>query len=61
MKKKQQPAVYNVAEENETYADDGTDLSLIRWMLSLSPTERLITLQNNVNAILKLRYAKSNR
>jgi hypothetical protein len=31
------------------------DLTLIRWMLSLSPAERLQVLQDNVGAILRLR------
>jgi hypothetical protein len=41
-------------------ADDGVDVSLIRWMLSLTPRERLQVLQQNVNSILKLRHAKRN-
>jgi hypothetical protein len=31
------------------------DLTLVRWMLSLSPAERLQVLQENVGAILRLR------
>jgi hypothetical protein len=38
--------------------EDGVDVSLIRYMLSLTPKERLEMLQNNVNAILKIRKAK---
>jgi hypothetical protein len=37
------------------YSDDGVDLSLIRWMLSLTPAERLQYLQNHVNEILAIR------
>lgn len=37
------------------YSDDGVDLSLIRWMLSLTPAERLRFLQRQVNAILLVR------
>lgn len=33
----------------------GVDITLIRWMLSLTPAKRLQVLQNNVNAILRLR------
>ena len=33
----------------------GVDRSLIRWMLSLSPTERLLAIQQQVNAIQELR------
>jgi hypothetical protein len=31
------------------------DDSLILWMLSLTPAERLAVLQDNVNAVLKIR------
>jgi hypothetical protein len=31
------------------------DLTLIRWMLSLTPAERLRVLQDHVNAVLRLR------
>jgi hypothetical protein len=34
------------------YSEDGVDLTLIRWMLSLTPAERLQVLQRQVNAIL---------
>jgi len=37
------------------YSEDGVDLSLIRWMLSLTPAERLVFLQRQINAILKIR------
>jgi len=42
-------------EENPTYSQDGVDLTLIWWMLSLSPLERLETLQQTVQSILRLR------
>ena len=38
-----------------THSEDGVDLTLIRWMLSLTPAERLQVLQNNVRSILRLR------
>ena len=38
--------------------DDGVDVSLIRWMLSLTPKQRLQVLQQSVNSIIKLRNAK---
>lgn len=44
------------AEEN-AYSEDGVDLTLIRWMLSLSPTERLKNLQQNVRNIMRLQDA----
>jgi len=46
-------------EENPTYSQDGVDLTLIRWMLSLSPLERLETLQQTVQSILRLRGEES--
>ncbi|HEV2175923.1 MAG TPA: hypothetical protein VGW33_01760 [Terriglobia bacterium] len=38
-----------------THSPDGVDLSLIRWMLSLTPAERLQVLQQNVDSLLRLR------
>jgi hypothetical protein len=37
------------------YSEDGVDLSLIRWMLSLTPAERLDILHQHVNGILEIR------
>ena len=37
--------------------DDGVDATLIRWMLSLTPAERLRVLERHVNAIHRLRAA----
>jgi hypothetical protein len=37
------------------YSPDGVDLTLIRWMLSLTPAERLEFLEQHVNAILAIR------
>lgn len=51
------------AENNATFASsashnaDGVDRTLIRWFLSLTPTERLETLENFVNDILEIRNA----
>ena len=41
--------------EEKAYSDSGVDLTLIDWMLSLTPTERLVALQNNINTIMRLR------
>ena len=56
LKKEEHPS----GEEPElpTYAEDGTDLSLIRWMLTLTPLERLRMAQNNANSIARLQNAK---
>jgi hypothetical protein len=37
------------------YSPDGVDLTLIRWMLSLTPAERLEFLEQRVNDILSIR------
>lgn len=39
---------------SKAYAESGVDRSLIRWMLSLSPTERLLAIQQQVNAVQQL-------
>jgi hypothetical protein len=41
--------------ELPTHSEDGVDLTLIRWMLSLTPLERLHVLQDNVRSLMKLR------
>jgi hypothetical protein len=46
-------------QEESPYSDDGVDLTLIRWMLSLSPTERLQVLQQNIRSIMRLRGEKA--
>lgn len=37
------------------YSPDGVDLTLIRWMLSLTPAERIQFLEDHVNDILAIR------
>jgi hypothetical protein len=37
------------------YSADGVDLTLIRWMLSLTPAERLQVLQRFVNSVEEIR------
>jgi hypothetical protein len=37
------------------YSEDGVDLTLIRWMLSLTPAQRLQFLQRHVNAVIAIR------
>ena len=50
--------IINIEKDQEQISADGVDLTLIRWMLSLTPMERLQTLQNNVRSILRLRDGK---
>jgi hypothetical protein len=42
-------------------SDDGVDLTLIRWMLRMTPAQRLKTLQQNVNAIVRIRNANAGK
>jgi hypothetical protein len=37
------------------YDDNGVDLTLIRWMLDMTPAERLETLESFANALWKAR------
>jgi hypothetical protein len=48
------------ASTEPTHSEDGVDLTLIRWMLSMTPTQRLQTLQQHVRSILRIRHARSN-
>jgi hypothetical protein len=41
--------------------EQGVDLTLIRWMLSLSPRQRLEVLQQHVNSVLRLRESFQSR
>jgi hypothetical protein len=45
----------SLTEQLPTHSDDGVDLTLIRWMLSLTPAERLEVLQSAVNSIIDIR------
>lgn len=40
------------------YSDDGVDLTLIRWMLGLSPAERLQAAQDMADTVEKLRAGR---
>jgi hypothetical protein len=42
-------------EKLTDYSEDGVDLTLIRWMLSLTPAERLDVLQGHVDDIVAVR------
>jgi len=43
----------NLNESGERcYSEDGVDLTMIRWMLSLTPAERLEVLESAVSSIL---------
>ena len=41
------------------YSEDGVDLSLIRWMLSLTPAGRLELAERHLNEILAIRESNA--
>ena len=43
------------------YSEDGVDLTLIRWTLSLTPLERLQFLEERTNDILAIRELNARR
>jgi hypothetical protein len=48
-------------EGEPTHSEDGVDLTLIRWMLSMTAAERLDTLQNTLRSIMTIRTLRSHR
>ncbi len=40
-------------------SEDGVDLTLIRWMFSLTPTERLRAAQSSARSLLRLRAGRT--
>ena len=44
-----------VTEELTDYSNDGVDLTLIRWTLSLTPLQRIQFLEERINEILAIR------
>jgi hypothetical protein len=67
--RRRRPFAYNsgmsehgfAAENNDAFSEDGIDLTLIRWMLSLSPAERLQVLQSNIRSLETIRGAANRR
>jgi hypothetical protein len=53
-----QEARMEVTNADHTHSDDGVDLTLVRWMLSLTPAERLEAVQSYARAILRARHAR---
>ncbi len=43
------------SEPPEVYSEDGVDVSLIHWMLELSPKERLEAAQDMIDTVWMLR------
>jgi len=54
------PETKHPLADEQTHSEDGVDLTLIRWMLSLTPAERLQALQQSVQSLLRLRDGKTN-
>ncbi|MBI1941962.1 MAG: hypothetical protein HYS33_10700 [Acidobacteria bacterium] len=52
------PTRSHAEARGKTHSEDGVDLTLIRWMLSLTPAERLQVLQHNIRSIMRLRGEK---
>lgn len=49
------------ARDMNAFSDDGVDLTLIHWLLSLTPAERLVVLQSNMRSLEALRGAADRR
>jgi hypothetical protein len=45
-------------KQRPAHSEDGVDLTLIRWMLSLTPKERIQALQDNLYALARLKNGK---
>ena len=43
------------ANGDPAFAADGTDLTVIRWMLAMSPDDRLTWLENHMRAVTSFR------
>ena len=48
------------SEDGPLYSESGVDLTLIHWMLSLTPAERLQMLQQTIRSILRMKGDISN-
>jgi hypothetical protein len=59
MSKKQRPYQKQQSrKQRSTQGEDGVDLTLIRWMLSLTPEERIKALEDNIYALAILKNGK---
>jgi hypothetical protein len=43
------------------YSEDGVDITLVRWMLSLTPAQRLAFLQERIEDIQAIRELNARR
>jgi hypothetical protein len=51
----------SVQDQLPSHSPDGVDLTVIRWMLSLTPAERLAVLDNCLSFVLKTRALNADR
>jgi len=60
--RKAKPKVAQASKNRPTHSEDGVDLTLIRWFLTLTPVERLEALQEALRSHVELReiFEKSN-
>ena len=49
-----QPGATPTQENWLTHSEDGVNLTVIRWMLSLTPAERLEVLEQTIRSIMKI-------
>ena len=54
------PVKQSASIKGALYSERGVDLTLIRWMLSLTPAERLRVLHQTIRSILRLKGGLSN-
>ena len=52
---------HNGRPEGESLSAEGIDLTLIRWLLELTPAERLLVLESNIRSLGPLRGAAARR
>jgi len=43
------------SEHEPSHSEEGVDLTLIRWMLSMTPAERLQILQESIRSLMRLK------
>jgi hypothetical protein len=48
-------------DRDDASPDDGVDVTLIRWLLALTPAERLEVLESNIRSLDALRGAAARR
>lgn len=51
------PVLASADAETTDYDENGVDLSLVRYSLSLTPTQRLKAVENFMNAVASVRTA----